>query len=70
MDLRNSLDLPKEKTLYLNPDEIREKAEKMCSELISDEDGFEYLDFSELLDLSRKPGDYKYISDYDFNREG
>lgn len=67
MDMRDKLDLPKEKDLYLNPDKVKKEGVKLCAEQVADEDGYEYLNFSELLEYSRKPGDYNYISDYDFN---
>lgn len=69
MDLRNNLNLPEEKELYLNPDKIKKETVKWCATAVADEDGFEYLEFSELLENSRNPGDYDYISEYDFNRE-
>ena len=68
MDLRKGLGLPEEDEIYRNPDEIRKIAVKLCAELIHDEDGYEYLDFSELVELSRTPGSHNYISEYDFNR--
>lgn len=67
MDLRKSLDLPKEKEAYLNPEKVKKMAIKLCKEEEVGEYGYEELDFEELLDRTRKPGEYEYISDYEFN---
>lgn len=65
MEVRNSLNLPKENH-YLNIEKIEKEAIKLCEELVDKENGFEFLDFSELLELSRTPGNHKLISSYDF----
>ena len=65
-DLRKSLNLPEVENLYLDPSEIRKKAEEWNEEDLNEEDSFENVDFSELLKHSKKPGDYSYISNYDF----
>lgn len=69
IDLRKNLDLPKEKESYLNPDMVKKLAVKLCKEEQVGEYGYEELDFEELLERSRKPGEYKYISDYEFSGE-
>ena len=66
LDLRKSLNLPEVDSLYLDPSEIKDKAVEWSEEDLEEEDSFEYLDFSELLKQSKKPGSYDRISDYDF----
>lgn len=61
-DVRNSLDLPKEDDLYLNSQKVKRKAIKFCAELLTDDDDFEELDFTDLTEKSRKPGEYNLIS--------
>ena len=67
MDLRKNLDLPKEKEAYLNPDKVKKMAVKLCKEEQDGEYGYEELDFEELLDRTRKPGEYEHVSDYEFS---
>lgn len=67
MDLRTQLGLPEEKDIYLDPVKLKAEAERLCDEKVVGEDGYEDLDFTYLLGLSRKPGDYDCISRYDFN---
>lgn len=66
-DIRKSMNLPEVENLYLDPSELKEKAEEWSEEDMDDDEGFEYHNFSELLKVSRKPGSYDYISEYEFD---
>ena len=69
-DVRNSLDLPKENDLCLNSQKVKRKAIKFCAELLTDDDGFEELDFTDLTEKSRKPGEYNLVSCFEGGEEG
>lgn len=68
-DVRNGLNLPKEDDLYLNSHKVKRKAIKFCAELLTDDDGFEEFDFTDLIEKSHTPGEYNLISSFESERE-
>ncbi len=68
-EVRNHLDLPKEKELYLHSQKVKRKAIKLCAEQLALEDDFEVLDFTDLIEKSHTPGEYNLISSFEDERE-